>query len=194
MKSLKQFVMPLVFGLGITLQAQATDIQLSPSDAWHEFAVDDYASQSWDVEWIDTNDSNSPGFGSPLHYLFDIPLGFTGFLRVVDAGLAGDRFDVFNHGISLGHTTATWNNSDYSNDFSANWNNTNFSRGVFILDSGSYDITGNLFSSLQTFNATNGALMLQVVGETKVPEPDATLLFCLGFGLIALARLRKPSI
>jgi len=192
MKLLKYLVMPLAFGLA--LQAKATDIQLSPSDAWHEFSVDDYTSQSRGAEWIDTNDSNSPEFGSPLHYLFDIPVGFTGFLSVVDAGFAGDRFEIFNHGLSLGRTTATWNNSDYSNDFSVNWNNANFSRAFFMLDSGSYDITGNLFSSLQSFNATNGALMLQVVGETKLPEPDAALLLCLGFGLIALARLRKPSI
>lgn len=194
MKLFKQVVMPLAVSLGMALQAQATDIQLAPSDTWHEFAIDDYAAQSWGVEWINTIDSNSPDFGSPLHYLFDIPTGFTGFLNVIDAGFAGDRFEVFNHGISLGQTTTTWNNSDYSNDFSANWNNAHFSRGVFILNSGSYDITGKLFDSLQTFNATNGALMLQVVGETKVPEPDATLLLCLGFGLIALARLRKPSI
>lgn len=85
MKLFKQVVMPLAVSLGMALQAQATDIQLAPSNTWHEFAIDDYAAQSWGVEWINTIDSNLPDFGSPLHYLFDIPTGFTGFLNVIDA-------------------------------------------------------------------------------------------------------------
>lgn len=190
MKYLQKFTAALAFSLSLVATAQATGINLNPGDTWNEFTVDDLSSASSGTEWIMADDSNSPDFGSPLHFTFTVPQGFIGLLSVVDSGFAGDRFEIFNHGSSLGVTSSTNNSSDFSVDFSESWNNPNFSRAYFNLMSGSYDITGRLFSSLQNFTATNGALKFEAVGETKMPEPSAMVLLFVGLGLIALARLR----
>ena len=180
----------LVLSLGLMANAQATTVTLNPGDTWNEFTIDDFSSMTSGTEWIDATDSNSPDFGSPLHFMFTVPQGFTGILSIVDGGFAGDRFEVFNHGASLGVTSNSTNSADFSNDFADNWNNINFSSAVFTLASGSYDITGNLLSTLQDFNATNGALKFQAVGSAPLPEPSPALLLFVGVGLMALVRLR----
>jgi hypothetical protein len=188
MKLFKNTTLIFILGLSFIAQAQANTITLAANGQWNEFNVDDFSSASQGVEWIDLSDSNSATFGSALTYQFTIAHGFEGFLNVVDAGFAGDRFEIFNNGQSLGVTDNTTNSNDYSNNFADNLNNLHFSKGVFSFNEGTYNITGNLFSTLQPFNATNGALKLDV---TPVPLPGTLGLLLCGLFIRAFAHRRR---
>jgi hypothetical protein len=187
----KKLFTTLALGLLLISKVQATTIDLVADGQWNEFNVDDLSSLSQGVEWIDLADSNSPTFGSALNYRFTINSGFKGLLSVVDAGFAGDRFEIFNNGQTLGLTSTTSNMTDFSNDFNGNFSNPNFSSGVFEFIEGEHDITGALFSSLQPFNATNGALKLEV---TAVPLPGAYGLFLCSISLLAFIRRRRSNV
>lgn len=188
MNACKYFALAITLGLGLVAQAQASTISLSADNQWNEFSVDDFSSISTGVEWIDTSNSNSLNFGTANTYQFTVASGYKGFLSVVDAGFAGDRFQVFNNGQSLGLTSLTSNSIDYSNNFDSNLLDANFSSTVFELAAGTYSITGELASTLQPFNATNGALKLEVAA---VPLPGALGLFLGGMSLLALVRRRR---
>lgn len=190
MKLLKHLTLALTLGVVFASQAQASTVALVANGDWKEFNVDDFSSATQGVEWIDMNDSNSASFGSALTYQFTIASGFQGLLSVVDAGIAGDSFEIFNNGQSIGFTTDTTNNVEYSNNFESNLTNANFSSGVFILNDGTYNISGALFSTLQPFNATNGALKLDVA---PVPLPGAFGLFAGGLSLLAFMRRRRAK-
>lgn len=172
---------------GLSLQAQASTVALSADGAWNEFTLDDFTAISGGTEWIDAADSNAAGFGSALSYQFTINAGYEGKLTVVDAGFSGDRFEVFANGQSIGLTSFTSDSTDLSNDFDANLLNAHYSQGIFTFKAGTYTITGDLFSTLQGFNATNGALKLTV---SAVPEPSSYALMVMGLGLIAATRRR----
>lgn len=184
----KQFIAALTLGLGVIAQTQASTITLNANGQWNEFNVDDFSSASQGVEWIDLINSNTSDFGSALTYQFTIASGFTGMLSVVDASHAGDRFEIFNNNQSLGLTSETANSSAYSNDFASNLTNVNFSSAFFTLGEGNYNISGALFSTLQPFNATNGALKLEV---TAVPLPSTLGLMLTSVGLLAFMRRRR---
>jgi hypothetical protein len=186
----KQLLTTLILSLVLVSKAQASTINLVADGEWNEFNVDDFSSISQGVEWIDLNNSNSPNFGSPLSYQFTISNGFKGLLSVVDAGFAGDRFEILNNGQGIGLTSASNNSTDYSNNFAANLNNVNFSNGLFELTEGTYNISGALFSTLQPFNATNGALKLEV---TTVPLPGSYGLFLGGLSLLTFVRRRQAK-
>ena len=176
----------------LSAPAFATDLAISPAGygQWMQFNVSDYDAQSRGVEWIDFNNSNAPGFGTPLSFTFTIDAGFTGKLTVVDGSFAGDTFKVTNFGALLGNTSAV-PATDYATaadtgyDFDAALANSSFSRGVFVLDAGSYRIGGLLDQSVtaggSALNATVGALSLTV---TAVPEPSTYALMLAGVGML----------
>jgi hypothetical protein len=186
MKLFRNTTLIFILGLSFVTQAQANTITLTANGQWNEFNVDDFSSASQGVEWINLSDSNSATFGSALTYQFTIAHGFEGFINVVDAGFAGDRFEIFNNSQSIGITSDTTSSSDYSNNFADNLNNLHFSKATFSLNEGTYNITGTLFSTLQPFNATNGAIKLDV---TPVPLPGTLgLLSCSLFILTVMRR------
>ena len=185
----KNFTLALTLGLGLVAHAQAGNVSLTAGQ-WSEFHVDDFSSVSQGTEWIDLDNSNSSTFGTPTAFQFTIANGYKGVLTVVDAGFAGDNFQVFNQGQSLGFTSLTSNSTDYSNDFDINLLNPNFSKGLFALEAGAYSITGSLAGTLQAFNATNGAVKLEV---STVPLPSSLSLFLAGLSVAAIARRRRAK-
>lgn len=164
--------------------AQATQVPINADGSWNVFDVDDFTSLSGGVEWIDLGD------GSPLAFSFTTASDVQ--LTVVDAGFAGDRFNVFDNGNLLGVTGAATENYPVSVglNFDTALATTGYSSAVFLLAAGTHLITGDLFASAHTgsgsaLNATVGALKV-----APVPLPASLLLLLSGGGLLGALRRR----
>ena len=178
--------------------AGATTVSLAADGQWVGFNVNDLDAVSHGVEWIDNENTLSPGFGSPLSFSFTIGAGQSGLLRVVDAGFSGDTFSLFNHGASLGTTSAvpvtTFDSAvDRGLDYTASFaDRAHFSSATFVLGAGSYLITGALAQSLlfdgSPLNSTAGGLSLTMA---PVPEPGTLAAMLLGMTLVAGAVRRR---
>jgi hypothetical protein len=185
----------------IAAPAFATDIAITQAGhgQWMQFNVSDFDAVSRGVEWIDFNDSNAPGFGSPLSFTFTVGAGFMGQLTVVDGSFAGDTFKITNFGALLGNTSPVpladyASAADTGYDFDAALTNASFSRSVFSLGAGSYKIGGMLDQSIgfegAPLNATVGALRLTV---SPVPEPATYALMLAGLGMLVTLIRRGGS-
>jgi hypothetical protein len=91
-----QIALTAAFAAAFFNTAQAEIVTIDPNNAWHQFDVSLATAQSGGREWIALDDS-------PLGFAFTTLSGT--FLTVVDAGFGGDRFEVFDHGVSLGLTS-----------------------------------------------------------------------------------------
>ncbi len=175
----------------LTLAAALSSAQaaeLAADGSWSEFLVD--GEQAPGLDWlVSYNDAN------PAHFTFTIATGFVGSLTVVDTGISGDRFMVRNHGISLGQETSVGVDGDpllegsSVTDFELALADPAFSRGVYTLQAGSYDISGFLSRSVlldgNPLNITTGGVQLTV---TAVPEPATVASLLAGLALLALRR------
>jgi hypothetical protein len=177
----------------------AANVALSPNGQWNPFAVDDLVGPSYGTAWIDT-ETLSPSYGETLNYTFTIAPGDIGMLTIVDAGFAGDTFNVTNLGSSIGATSSvaatTFDTAPNAGaDYDAALANASFSRGVFTLGAGSYSISGSLLQSVTLdgttpLNATAGALKLDV---SPVPESGSLALMLAGFGVLAFVARRRAA-
>jgi hypothetical protein len=167
--------------------AQATTTELSVPGQWYTFDVEEGLAQSYGTEWIDIAD------GSALTFTFTIAA--PALLRVVDAGFAGDRFNVTVNGASFATsavpagTLAASPNAGLN--FDAAWANPAFSQGAWLLSApGLYTVTGSLLQSVTNagapLNSTVGALML-----APVPEPTTWMLLLAGLGVIGVVARRR---
>jgi hypothetical protein len=169
----------------IGVQAEAAT--LVADGKWNTFDVDDLTSASGNLEWIDLNDGNALSF--------DFTLLSPAYLKVVDGGFAGDRFNVFDNSNLLDQTSDTVNS--YPNsiglDFDSAFADSDYSQGVFLLAAGNHSITGVLSQSAndeanKPINATVGAVSL-----TAVPEPAAAWLYLTGSALIGVVYRRRKT-
>jgi hypothetical protein len=163
-------------------QVQAAAI--APDAAWNTFDVDPMSATSAGFEWIALD-------GSAIS--FDLALAGPAQLKVIDGGFAGDRFEVFDNGVSLGLTSAGAGSypSSIGLDFSAAWADSAYSRGVFSLGAGLHRITGVLVDSAlddtgARMDATVGALSI-----SPVPEPTTPALMLAGLAGLALVARRR---
>ena len=165
----------------------ATTTPLAANGQWHEFDVDDVQAQSGGVEWIDYSD------GSMLSFSFTVTAPVE--LRVVDAGFAGDTFNVTVNGSS--QLTSAVPVAAYSptqpavTNFDAAWADTSFSRGSWLFTApGTYTVTGVLVQSVTNggapLNSTLGAVML-----AAVPEPGTWALLLAGLAVLSVAARRR---
>jgi hypothetical protein len=174
--------------LAAAAAAQATTVQPGLGQ-WVAFDVDEQTAASSGLEWIDISD------GSLLSFSFSIATPT--WLRVVDAGYAGDSFNVQVNG-------QTWSTSDVGGgsvgsapnvgvNFDAAWANPAYSRGAWLLSApGDYTVTGSLLHSVgldgTPLNATVGAVML-----APVPEPAAWALMLAGLAAVGVVARRRRS-
>lgn len=165
---------------------QAQAVVLNTDGQWHTFDVDNAISASGNLEWIELD-------GNALS--FDFTLTEAAYLNIVDGGFAGDRFEVFDNGNSIGLTSFAVNSYPNSAglDFDQAFANSDFSRGQFLLGAGNHSITGFLnLSALDAdnieINATVGAVNL-----TAVPLPAAAWLYTTGAALLGFATRRRHT-
>jgi hypothetical protein len=167
------------------LCAQAEASTLTADGAWNAFDVDSSVSNSGNLEWIDL-DNNSLSF--------DFSLSGSAYLKVVDAGFAGDRFNVYDNGVLLDQTSVASNTypASIGLDFDVAYASPLYSRGLFWLGAGSHSITGLLSQSALNgttpINATVGAVSL-----TAVPLPAAAWLYLTGTALMGFISRRRKS-
>ena len=183
--SKNKFLLAAVLMSALYGQAQAST--LVADGAWNAFDVDELSSVSTGLEWIDLD-------GNALS--FDFTLSGSAYLKVVDAGFAGDRFNVYDNGtLLLGETSAAFNTypASVGVDFDAAYASSLYSHGLFLLGAGSHTITGLLSQSAldgdsNPFNATVGAVSL-----TAVPVPAAAWLYLTGTALMGFISRRRKN-
>jgi hypothetical protein len=155
-------------------------------DAWLEFGFTD---PGVDATGCDPDDPLGPfciaSSGTPTAFLDAPPWTFTGAatLTVVDAFVAGDRFEVFDFGASLGATSLPVGSGDCGDDPLPCLADPNISRGQFQLASGGHALT--IRPLLAPGGGGAGYLLLHA------PEPTTWLL--LAVGMVALVGARRKS-
>lgn len=199
MKNLAVSVVGAVLLSALSVGAHATTVALATDGGWNEFDVDSISARSGGVAWIDN--VSGPGIpqyqgdGSALSFTFT--LATQAVLKVVDAGFAGDQFQIFDGATSLGLTSSVPvtelnnNPANVGTDFDAAYaDHTNFSYFSLLLNPGTYTITGALTQSMnldgQPLDATVGALSV-----TPVPLPAALPLMLSGLGLLGGSLRRR---
>lgn len=162
----KSFVMAVAF-LGVLGMFQASKVEayaLTVGGGWADFSFGNEGS-SWSDE-------------------FSFELLMPGVLVVTDAFMAGDRFEVFNHGSSLGLTSVAAAFEDWIGNYDDAAADSRWSTGFWNLPAGSYLISGLVTAS--PFGSGGGAIR---VDPAPVPEPGTLVL--LGGALVGLFGLRR---
>ena len=154
----------------------ATQVVAAPLGygTWQSF---DFYDDIDNAAWVDGN-------LDPLS--FEVTLSAPAYLKVVDVGFSGDRFEVFANGVSLGTTSASIDagNTDQGLDFDAAFADSRWSQGVFTLGAGSYTITGRAIGFAPDVLAGTGGIQV-------VPEPSTWLLLCAGLATLGLSARRR---
>jgi hypothetical protein len=165
--------------LAVSLGAHAASVAVTQFDQWYQFDVDAGLAASGTPVWIDNSN------GSALSFTFTV--GDRTVLSVVDAGFAGDTFNLFLNGGGAIATSAVpvvayESNPSLEFDFDAAFANPAYSSLQLVLDAGTYTLTGIVDQSVtlggSALNATFGAVRL------SVPEPGS-----LGMSLLAILLL-----
>jgi hypothetical protein len=173
---------PALAALAALLACAAHATPIVGNGSWNTFDVDPFSATSGGFEWIALD-------GSAIS--FDITLAGPAQLKVIDGGFAGDRYEVFDNGVSLGLTTLGGSTYPVSTglDFDAAWANASYSRGVFSLGAGSHSITGVLVDSALDGTGARLDATVGAVSITPVPEPTTLALMLAGLtGLAFVAR------
>jgi hypothetical protein len=154
----------LAAAMVVVAPAISQAVVIAPGSGWQQFAFD--------------------GNGSAWDTTFTVNLSSSAWLQVADGYMAGDRFEVFANGLSLGLTSQPSGFGDYTADFDAAIGDARWSSGRFLLGAGQYEITG--IATLSPFGSGGGAVQI-----APVPEPETYAL--MGAGLLVLVVRRRKS-
>jgi hypothetical protein len=110
-------------------------------------------------------------------------------LSVTDAFTSGDRFNIFDFGVSIGLTSLFVADTDCGDDPVPCLADPGMSHGVFALATGSHSIT---LSPVVSLGGGSGYLLLQDGGgPPAVPEPATLVLLTTGAGMAYYRRRRQ---
>jgi hypothetical protein len=110
-------------------------------------------------------------------------------LIVTDGFNAGDRFELFDFGVSLGLTSlvSSTSGANCSNAVLACNADPLFSHGTFLLGVGNHSITGTV--PISPFGGGAGFFIIRAV--TQVPEPGSLALVALALGILGFSMSRS---
>jgi hypothetical protein len=133
-----------------------------------------------------------PSGGTPTSFAGAPPWTFNSAvatqLTVTDAFTIGDRFQIFDFGVSIGLTSAPVGSGDCGDDPVPCLANPNVSHALFNLAAGAHSIT--IIPTLAPSGGGAGYFIVNTAAAA-VPEPSTWLL--LGSGLITLVCVRRRS-
>jgi hypothetical protein len=178
----------IAFFLGLSSPANASSIVVG---TYYEFG---FSTAGTAATGCDPADPAGPfcieSSGTPTTFLpagpwtFTAPLGAV--LTVTDAFSAGDRFEVFDFGVSLGLTSAPFGSADCGDDPAVCLVTAGISTGSFGLAAGAHSLT--ITPTLSPDGGGSGYFTVAVV-----PEPGSVLLLSAGMGILLLVRKRKAE-
>jgi hypothetical protein len=137
----------------------------------------------------------SGGVSASWVQTFSFTLTGSAILKVTDAFISGDMFDIFNFGVLLGSTSAVPAGLGLSivDDYDAAFADGDWSSASFTLGPGSYEITGTVAQIATGFSSGGGALRLDTTVPSPVPIPAAGWMLVTALGGIAALRRRRKS-
>lgn len=132
-----------------------------------------------------------PSSGTPTTPLDAPPWTFVtpvqgGLLTVTDAFLAGDRFEVFDFGVSIGLTSLPTGSDDCGDDPVPCLSAAGVSSGSFVLTPGNHSLT--LTPTLAPDDGGSG--YLRVDASPEIPEPSAWILLAGGLAAMPVCKRR----
>jgi hypothetical protein len=132
------------------------------------------------------------GVASSFSTDYSFTLAGPAVLKVTDAYLDGDQFDITINGVDQGPTSTPVNDgTTVDSDFDAAFASPKFSHAAYNLGAGTYDVTGTVVQSPYGGGGAGIELSSPVAG---VPEPATWGMMILGFlGLGAALRTGRRS-
>jgi hypothetical protein len=172
---LKRVAVISLFALCLTLSPARSDtVPITMGGGWSYFLFGDVGS-SWDTT-------------------FEFTLAGSAELRVTDAVLSGDQFEIYINNVSFGLTSFPGSEGDNTFDnYDAAFADPRWSSGSYVLGPGTYRVSGIV--TVSPFDFGEGAV--QLLEAAAVPAPIAGagipgLVLACG-GLLAWLRRRKQA-
>lgn len=189
--SLRRLTLALAMGALLSAPAAAGPI---PFDEWLQFGFTEAGTPATGCDPADpAGPFCVPSSGTPSTFLDAPPWTFTAAgsgatLRITDVFTSGDRFEIFDFGVSLGLTSLPALDVDCGDDPVPCFANAGMSTGLFVLAGGNHSLTIIPVAALEG----GGTGYFQVEGAAAVVPEPATLTL-LATGLILSVRRRRAS-
>ncbi|MBM6577102.1 FxDxF family PEP-CTERM protein [Microvirga sp. SRT01] len=125
--------------------------------------------------------------GSQISPSFEFTVVGNATLKITDAFLSGDQFEVFLNGLSKGLTSTPVNDGSSAVDYDIAFSSSSFSHGSYVLTSGNYVLTAAV--TLSPYGGGGGGV--ELISSGAVPEPATWAMMIGGMGVVGGAMRRR---